>query len=374
VSGIFAVTGTAFDNTALQSVSVGFSGGTVQAATGTASWSGLLDTTGLADGVQRVAVRATDTAGNATSAGVDVTVKNASVITTSTPPPAVGHTTTYQPAGAWSALPSGDTCRGQVNRSTWEPRPDNTKRNNVVPDRAAVSASFANHKRSGFGTYDTKWDTWLLARVDGAMTGTTDEIFQWAACKWGFPDNLLRSIAYRESTWYQYETYDKTAGRCVTNWGCGDLPSASVPVYCAQIAKHGYDYRPDYASIGPDICPRTFSIAGVMSYDGWRSDWPDQTNGTFPFNRDSTAFAVDFMASEIRGCYEGWKWWLTRTPGDIWGCVGAWNSGDWYSTRSQYYYGKVQESMVSAPWLTSTFAATKPSCHLTYGCPVPDRL
>ena len=42
--------------------------------------------------------------------------------------------------------------------------------------------------------YDLRWDSWLLPRVDGQFEGTTDEIFQWAACKWGLPDDLLRAF------------------------------------------------------------------------------------------------------------------------------------------------------------------------------------
>jgi hypothetical protein len=53
-------------------------------------------------------------------------------------------------------------------------------------------------------------------------------------------------------------------------------------------------------------------------------------NGTFPFNRDSTTFAVDCLGSFLRGCYEGWVNWLGPS-GDIYGCVGFWYAGDWHS-------------------------------------------
>ena len=48
------------------------------------------------------------------------------------------------------------------------------------------------------GAYKKRWDSWLLQRVTGHYTGRTDEIFQWAACKWGISDNVLRAIAVRE--------------------------------------------------------------------------------------------------------------------------------------------------------------------------------
>jgi hypothetical protein len=117
-----------------------------------------------------------------------------------------------------------------------------------MPGRAKVRAAFAARPRAVDGSYAARWDTWLLPRVSGAYTGKTDEIFQWAACKWGLPDNLLRAIAVRESTWYQYPTY--TSGACVVNWGCGDIfdaASESSLQYCDGIAKiGGYDYQHDF--------------------------------------------------------------------------------------------------------------------------------
>ena len=104
-----------------------------------------------------------------------------------------------------------------------------------------------------------------MRRVDGAFTGTTDEIFQWAACKWGLADNLLRAIAVRESTWYQDAT--STSGACVPNWGCGDLvpePTRATRRYCRGLtAVGGYDYEADHEA---GICPKTFSIMGIMSW------------------------------------------------------------------------------------------------------------
>jgi hypothetical protein len=235
-----------------------------------------------------------------------------------------------------------------------------------------VRASFAARPLST-AAYDRRWNTWLLRRVDGQFTGTTDEIFQWAACKWGLSDNLLRAIAARESTWYQYETYP--SGRCVDTYGCGDLfsePSPATEEYCSALARYGYDYRPD---LGPGLCPQTFSIVGLKSWEA--PSWgvmPGNQNGTFPFNRDSTAFAVDYLSAQLRGCVEGWEHWLTRKRGDIWGCVGAWNSGDWHSATAARYIARVRAEIAAHRWLARDWPHIHPSCSSTYGCPGPDRL
>lgn len=291
--------------------------------------------------------------------------------TTSAPPRASGYFKT-RPVGAWRSLPSDARCRSRVHRSTWEPRPDNAVPNHTMPNRAAVRAAFAARPVTT-GSSNHRWDTWLLPRVSGHFTGTTDEIFQWAGCKWGISDNLLRAVAVRESTWFQGEVYP--SGRCVTDWGCGDMVDSATPassLFCSGISSDGHDYQADY---GPGLCPETFSIAGVMS---WQSpDWgpmPGNQNGTFPFNRDSTAFAVDFLAANLRGCYEGWKSWALSDgsgyhAGDLWGCVGEWYSGSWRTPDALGYIGRVQHELANRTWLQRDWPGIREGCSSAYGCP-----
>jgi hypothetical protein len=226
-------------------------------------------------------------------------------------------------------------------------------------------------------SYDPRWDRWLLQRVTGHATGTTDEIMQWAACKWGLADNVLRAVAVRESTWFQGLAY--ASGQCVLNFGCGDVvarPTGATTTFCAGISRFGHDYTRDRGA-GPGLCPRTFGIVGVMSWQdpAW-GRLRDNQNGTFPFNRDSTAFALDYLASQLRGCYEGWEWWLDNTgtgtyrAGDLWGCVGAWYSGDWHSAAADGYVSRVREALVHRVWLRPGWAAEFPSCDAAEGCPV----
>jgi Big-like domain-containing protein len=400
ITATTAVTGTASDNRSVAGLAVEVDKGPGQAASGTTSWSYSLDPTGLSIGQHVITAVATDGAGNVGTVSIALNVSSGplpgpspspspsptpspspSLSPSSSPPPPGGYFALV-PAGQWASLPNADACKSLEHYSTWEPRPDNYKRNHVVPNAQAVHDSLAARPRAVSGTYDSRWDSWLLARVDGQFTGTTDEIFQWAACKWGLPDDLLRAIAVRESTWYQYETYP--SGRCVTHYSCGDFFSSvttSSKVYCDGLAKYGYDYQQDY---GSGLCPKTFSIVGVMDWDdpAWEAPappFPDNQNGTFPFNRNSTAFAVDYLGSQLRGCFEGWEFWLKDTGtesyagGDLWGCVGAWYSGDWHSSLADGYISRVQNEMVTFPWLDPTWPTNKPGCTV-YGCPAPDPL
>ena len=149
----------------------------------------------------------------------------------STGPPAAGGYFSLRPVGSWSSLPSDSQCAGAIHYSTWEPRPQNNQQNHTEPAPGAMAASFASRPRDqpGSGTYNSLWDTWLLRRVDGRFTGTTDEILQWAACKWGLPDNVFRADAAEESTWFEYLHFPNDAsygggggGSCYWNRGCGD--------------------------------------------------------------------------------------------------------------------------------------------------------
>lgn len=263
-----------------------------------------------------------------------------------------------------------------------------------------MAASFAARPRDQGGTYNSLWDTWLLHRVDGRFSGTTDEILQWAACKWGLPDNLLRADAVEESTWFEYLHFAGDAsygggggGSCYWNRGCGDAfssaTSASV-TYCNGIAGEGllsseiHNYQKDPQTSaggypwtpGAGLCPKTFSILGVMSWDNpaWEAPYPaypGNQNGTFPFTRDSTAAAADYWGAYIRGCYEGWAYWLTHTSGDLWGCVGSWYSGDWHSSAANGYISRVQGQENNHTWLTASFdnAGEQFSCDSKFGCP-----
>src|SRR5689334_22544594 len=118
------------------------------------------------------------------------------------PPRTSGYFSTLPP-GSWKHLPGDAACNERVHRSTWEPRPDNWVPNHTIPVERRVRESLAAQPHSS----DPRWNSWLLARVTGHHVGTTDENIQWAACKWGISDNLLRAFAVRMSTWYQYEIY-----------------------------------------------------------------------------------------------------------------------------------------------------------------------
>ena len=91
---------------------------------------------------------------------------------------------------------------------------------------------------------NTRSDWSGFSRVDGDFSGTTDEIIQWAACKWGIDENIARAQVIKESYWYQSANGD--AGE---SWGLGqvrDTAHQSAFQYSSVNARNSSAYNLDY--------------------------------------------------------------------------------------------------------------------------------
>ncbi|HXX00608.1 MAG TPA: hypothetical protein VEJ00_05290 [Candidatus Acidoferrales bacterium] len=108
-----------------------------------------------------------------------------------TPPTKPGYFGT-EPSHA-TFLPRSDAyCASAVTPNSYEPRPDNDQANHTVLS-PPYNWSVEN--------YWTKWRD-KRAQVTGNCTGTTTEIIQWAACKWGIDEDTIRADAVIESYWH----------------------------------------------------------------------------------------------------------------------------------------------------------------------------
>ena len=72
---------------------------------------------------------------------------------------------------------------------------------------------------------------------------------------------------------------------------------------------------------------------------------------------------VDAAYAIWRSCYDGFEVWLSGSPGshpyragDLWGCVGRWFAGDWYTPEADQYIDLVKEYMSEQVWLQPYFA------------------
>ena len=233
----------------------------------------------------------------------------------------VGGFTTLPPG---AMLPTEKECISRVPRSVWEPRPDNMMANQSVPTPQQIAQLIPWGPAIGV---DPKADA-LRKQITGNYTGTTDEILQWVACKWGIDENIVRAEAAVESDWHQSERGDYTTA---------------------------HNYCPPGMWDGSG-CYQSYGILQIKWYYN-RSAWP--------MSRDDTAFNAEYVYGVIRTCYEGWTTYLADFPpvagyppyhaGDIWGCLGVWYSGRWYDQGAIDYINKVKEALANEIWLRVGF-------------------
>jgi autotransporter family porin len=82
----------------------------------------------------------------------------------------------------------------------------------------------------------------------------------------------------------------------------------------------------------------------------------------FPDAKSSSAYNMDVGLAFRRNCFEGNDTWLNTVErgkdyaaGDLWGCVGTWFSGRWYTQASNGYVGAVQDYLGRRIWETPDF-------------------
>ncbi|HEY6408581.1 MAG TPA: hypothetical protein VIY29_14035 [Ktedonobacteraceae bacterium] len=229
---------------------------------------------------------------------------------------------TILPPGA--ILPTEAQCASRIHLSSREPRPDNYAANHRIPAAQQIAGMEAWNASIG---YDPRADS-LRKQIAGNYTGTTDEILQWTACKWGIDVNIVRAEAVTESYWHQSQK--------------GDLTTAQSQ--CPPGTWTGSN------------CYQSYGILQIKYI---------YNKGEWPMSRDDTAFSAEYMYGVIRACYEGWTTYLSnRTPlpgyphyhaGDIWGCVGRWFSGGWYDQGAINYINVVKTQYANKIWLKSGF-------------------
>jgi hypothetical protein len=243
------------------------------------------------------------------SAGVVVANRTSSNHGMVSPVPVDGYFKTLPPG---ATLPSDAECAARVHRSLWEPRSDNTKQNNTKPKQPVVLADDPAYN----DTFQAKYKP----RVTGNFTGTTDEIIQWGACKWGLSDNMVRAQAVQESKWHQ------------------NTESDSEPATNGHCAPH--DTR--------NPCPTSF---GILQIKWYFHPTKSAVGSSYPMSKTMTAFSLDYTLSEERGCYDGLSFVGEKAKGDLFGCMGVWYAGEWRNPAAEDYIARVRKNLNDKAWL-----------------------
>lgn len=230
------------------------------------------------------------------------------------------------PPGA--KLPSSAECARLVNES---PSPE------LRPTNARFNHRRGQHVPPGFFPQgDSSQVEQLAPLINGDFTGTTEDILRWAACKWGIDQDVVFAQAAVESAWQQNFLGDWTtdATRCPPDHGLGADGVAGQ-------------------------CPESYGIL--------QNNFPFE-QAAWPGIALSTAMNADVTYAIWRSCYNGDEIWLNNEPqgrpytaGDLWGCVGRWFAGSWYTSAADRYISRVQQYLSERIWLQPTFAHTLPT-------------
>lgn len=169
---------------------------------------------------------------------------------------------------------------------------------------------------------------------DGLRDPSTDDLIQWAAHKWGIPENWLRAEYVQESYWNSFQL--------------GDEESVSASDYLR--------YPAQARVAASDLVYQSMGITQVR----WD---PEGTvgAGTEPLRWESLAYNVDYQAAMIRFYYDNPSgaraaWGDAYVPCQRWNAIGAWfSSYPWGNPGAEQYVRDVRAILAEKVWRTPDF-------------------
>jgi hypothetical protein len=208
-----------------------------------------------------------------------------------------GPKSTFRSAGG--PVLSDAEAAARVRATGPENRPENELENHTVPTEAEIAA-FRAENSSVYEPHERL--------VTGNYRGTTDEIIQWAAWKWGIDEDVFRAQAVQESWWNM-----------------------------SQLGDNGESFG-------------LFQIKRTVHF------------GTYPLSVNSTAFNADYTGALFRYYYDGHADWLMDVEhgksyevGDEWGAIGAHFAGAWWTSGAADYVADVKGQLSERTWAQSYF-------------------
>ena len=285
---------------------------------------------GLVDGTTySYHVVAYDAAGNVSSASNTVSATPVAPSTGGNPPPPIQ---AWLPQNGVNFKPLTDSSAAADVIPTAEIHAANNIPNHTMPTSAQLTTFYGAIDL--WGRHITAFNPYY-AFVTGHFTGSTDEIIQWAAWKWGIPEDWLRAEYVQESMWKQA--------------ALGDIRTVTATEYAAY---------PPQAQIPGKL--QVYDSMGLTQVK-WRPDGYAGA-GTEPMRWQSTAFNVDYQAATIRFYYDnplnlrsGWGD-STYIAGNGWDSLSGWFSSYPYLNAGQLSYIKaVQGRLATRQWAQPGF-------------------
>jgi hypothetical protein len=239
-------------------------------------------------------------------------------------PPQLGWT------GPGAAPLSDSKAAAEVTRHP-ETVSQNRPYNDYVPTDAQLRTFHAAVLRDGEPAEAAIPELRYVTGRPGLRSPSTDDLIQWAAHKWGIPEDWMRADMAVETQWRQSSLGD---------------PASVAPAWLALY--------PSQARLpGTDEVYQSMGIAQVK----WKPDGSVDP-GSEPLRHESTAFALDYYAATVRYFYDGHCGWCGPgyTAGQTWNSIGAWyQPRPWGNAGQQGYIGRVREALTKRVWTQSGF-------------------
>jgi hypothetical protein len=229
-------------------------------------------------------------------------------------------------------VPLSDSAAAAQVTATAENRTDNAAANQYVPSSAELS-EYLTSETDSYGQLPAESNPYA-SYVTGGFSGTTDEIIQWAAAKWGIPADWLRAEYVQESDWHQSSLGDLTTVADATKYPAQSRVTAT----------------------------RVYQSLGISQVKWNHPDVNDSGIGTEPLRWKSTAFNADYQASNVRFYFDdpghlrsSWGD-ASYSPCNNWLSIGGWfESYPWNNSGQQSYISSVQAHLANRTWAQPGF-------------------
>jgi hypothetical protein len=254
--------------------------------------------------------------------------------------------------GPSTFMPLPDAAAAALVSPEPETRPDNAKPytfggrryaapNSYVPSKSQISAFVTATLPTGqTNTQFNPYYKYVDGR-DGMPHPSTDDLIQWAAHKWGIPENWLRAEYVLESYWNQFMLGDAT-----------------------PVSAGTYSHYPAFSRVPG-------KLAAYQSLGITQLRWVPNNSlhpGTEPLRWVSTAFNVDYQAATVRFFYDNpdgsrsaWND-ASYQPCQKWNSIGGWFSSWPWANRGQAAYVKtVANDLAHRAWTSAAFLHWSPS-------------
>jgi hypothetical protein len=176
--------------------------------------------------------------------------------------------------------------------------------------------------------------------LDGMDDPSTDDLIQWAAHKWGIPEDWLRAEYALESYWNAFMLGDAT-----------------------NVKDAWYKrYPPQSRIAGASEVYQSLGITQIR----WAPDGSLHP-GTEPLRWESTAFNIDYQAATVRFYYDNpsdtrAEWGdASYKPCEAWNSIGAWyDPYPWSNAGQAQYAGTVRNDLATKIWRSTSFLNSSP--------------